>query len=125
MRISIAFALALCLQAASTAVLAGEPACIARYTFKKDQHREGVLETRPGKACTSRIYTSGDTTLRSIQVVQSPKNASVTMLGPSSYRFKPRSGFSGEDTMVLRFNMTSGAAAKPSAGTVLVRISIR
>jgi hypothetical protein len=124
MRVTAAPIMALCLHCISTSAFANDPACLEAYTFRGDQHTEGSLETRPGKACTSRIRAFGNTTMRSIQVVQAPKNATVTILSESSYRFAPRANFSGQDSMVLRFNM-NGNANKPSSGTVTFRITVR
>jgi hypothetical protein len=108
----------------STLALAAEPPCVAKFRFYTNQHTEGTLEAQPGKACTSRIWSAGDTTIRSIQVVQAPKNARVSMTSASSFRFAPRTGFSGEDSVVLRINTTK-KANEHATSTLLLRVTVR
>src|ERR1043166_4762212 len=102
---------------------AQEPQCFARYRFNWGQHSQGHLATKAGTACRLRLLMRGRSAISSVQVIRGPSNGTASLAGPAAIRFQPRPGFTGHDSMVVRYSGT-GAAGRPAEATVTFAIIV-
>jgi hypothetical protein len=65
----------------------------------------------------------GRSTISSVQVIRGPNNGTASLAGPAAIRFQPRPGFTGHDSMVVRYSGT-GAAGRPAEATVTFAIIV-
>lgn len=96
-------------------VFAAEPMqCISRYHSKSSNEgpAPGTLATRKDTPCrlSRRIGGKGGGTHEAggMDIVKAPKNGKVEIESLSSLVFTPRTGFTGEDLMVIRMKTGSG-----------------
>jgi hypothetical protein len=90
-----------------------EPPCNAGYSFHWGQHSEGWIAARAGSPCRVRIGVSGTATISSAQIIEGPHSGTAETGDDGSIRFQPNAGFTGKDTMTVRYRGTG-----PTAGDV-------
>jgi hypothetical protein len=86
-----------------TAARAEEPMCNASFWFRWGQEVSGTLDARSGTPCRILTGTSGNTVYVGSQVVTQPRHGRASPLGAASIRYQPRAGFTGQDSMTIRF----------------------
>jgi len=96
-------------------ILAAEPMqCISKYQANSSNEgpSPGTLATRKDTPCrlSRRIGGKGRGTHEAggMDIVKAPKNGKVEIESLSSLVFTPRTGFTGEDLMVIRMKYGSG-----------------
>jgi hypothetical protein len=63
-------------------------------------------------------------TLASAQIIESPKNGTATTGNDGTIRFQPKSGFTGNDSMTVRYRGTSQGTGSPKEATVTFAITV-
>ena len=105
----------------STEAAAVEPmSCMARYEARSSNTSPapGTLATRKDTPCRLSINLitrgKGAHQANGFLVLKAPKNGKVDIENASSFVFTPRSGFSGEDLLVIRMKFvgSKGAAVR-------------
>lgn len=112
---ALAFLASTCIVTFNTEAFAGEPIqCVSKYQAKSsnDGPSPGTLATRKDTPCrlSRRIGGKGRGTHEAggMEIVKAPKNGKVEVESLSSLVFTPRTGFTGEDLMVVRMKYGSG-----------------
>jgi hypothetical protein len=71
--------------------------------FFVDQNDSVAFSTTTNSAGCDHVYRAGGTlALESATIVSRPKNGNLTQSGALSFTYKPKSGFVGTDTYVVR-----------------------
>ena len=101
-----------------------EQRCRAKYGFIWEQHSQGIFSTKADTTCRVNLRMNRLATLASAQIIESPKNGTATTGNDGTIRFQPKSGFTGNDSMTVRYRGTSQGTGSPKEATVTFAITI-
>ena len=102
---------------------AQERSCAAKYRFVWGQQSQGLFSTSAGTPCRVRLLMFGNSTISSAQIIEGPRNGDAAPGNDGTVRFQPKSGFTGADSMTVRYRGT-GAAGVPREATVTFAITV-
>ena len=108
---------------AGSGALAEDPMCMGGFGVLVGREANGLLSTRAGTACRMAIRVNGNQTLSSVVIVRAPRHGNASGSG-ATFRYQPRAGFTGQDSMTVRFVGVSGVSGKSIQGTVNFRIDV-
>ena len=101
---------------------AQEAACRANYHFMWGQDSQGSISNDGAAACRLQIRLGGRSSMSSVEIVKQPSNGTASPAGASSLVFKPKPGFKGSDSMVVRFSGTGPSG--PGTSTVTFALTV-
>ncbi len=121
--------LSLAIGALATFVLAAaadaqEPRCRAKYRFIWGQHSEGWFAAPAGSACRVNLRMGGLSTISSAQITERPRNGTAVTGNDGTIRFQPKSGFTGNDSITVRYTGTGREVGVPKEATVTFTIMV-
>jgi len=98
--------------------------CRGTYTVRAGQHSQAHISTAAGKPCKMTYVTFGTSRAASgIRIASGPKNGSAAT-DSSGFRYAPKSGFRGTDTMTVDFTWNGPPSNKPAIGHVTFNITV-
>jgi hypothetical protein len=108
----------------ASAAVAQETRCGGGYTVRAGQHSQASISTRAGTPCKMTYVTFGTSRASSgIQITAAPRNGRASADG-SGFRYAPKAGFHGTDTMTVRFHWNGPPSNKPATGLVTFAIAV-
>jgi hypothetical protein len=117
MKTIVAFTMAL-----ATLILA--TAADADAQDQQCQRGRGVVWVRAGTPCVFRPTTFRPTTQRPTEIIEPPHNGTAVLHADGSIYYSPKPGFTGGDSMSVRFTFGGAAAPLTSPFRILFRISL-
>jgi Bacterial Ig domain len=101
-----------------------ESRCRARYRFIWGQNSQGIFSTQANTTCRVNLRMRGLATLASARIIEGPKNGTAATSNDGTIRFQPKSGFTGSDSMTVRYTGTSRGIGEPKKATVTFAITV-
>jgi hypothetical protein len=96
----------------ATAADAPVARCREQFDFRWGQHSEGWFSTRVGSPCRLTVSMLGQAIISSAEIIDGPHSGTAAPAADGSVRFQPNAGFTGKDTMTVRYRGTGGGAAR-------------
>jgi Bacterial Ig domain len=101
-----------------------EPRCRAKYRFIWEQHSQGMFSTKADTTCRVNLRMGGLATLASARIIEGPKSGVATTGNDGTIRFQPKSGFTGSDSMTVRYTGTRRGIGALQEATVTFAITV-
>jgi Bacterial Ig domain len=108
----------------ATAANAQEPRCRAKYRFIWGQHSEGWFAAPTGSPCRVNLRMGGVSTISSAQIIERPHSGTAVTGADGTIRFQPNSGFTGKDSMTVRYKGTGREVGASQEATVTFSITV-
>ena len=99
---------------------AQERSCAAKYSFRWGQQSQGLFSTKAGISCRVSLLMFGNSTISSAQIIQGPGNGTAVASSNGTIRFQPKPGFTGTDSMTVRYGGTGAAGVQREATVTFV-----
>jgi hypothetical protein len=90
------------------------PRCREQFRFSffwEQQRANGWFSTRAGSPCRLTVSMLGRATISSAEIIEGPHNGTAVPAADGSIRFQPKTGFTGKDTMTVRYRGTGNELA--------------
>jgi hypothetical protein len=95
-----------------------------KYRLLWGQHSQGVFGVRTGTPCRVVLFTRGYRTISSAEIVERPHNGTAAPRADGNIYFYPKPGFTGKDSMAVRFMGTGREVGVRRQGTVTFSIDV-
>jgi hypothetical protein len=103
--------------------------CAFRYTLFFGQNNPGNITAHAGKLCRVNFTTgprsgrqSGFDAIFSVLITERPRNGTAVIDGQKAIRFQPKLGFTGKDSMTVRYK--GNGQGQPRETTVTFAIDV-
>lgn len=103
--------------------------CTYRYSLFFGQSNSGNIALAAGKPCRVWLQTgprsgrpSGFDAISSVLITERPRNGTAVVDGQNAIRFQPKLGFTGKDSMTVRY--TGNGQGQPREATVTFAIDV-
>jgi Bacterial Ig domain len=104
--------------------LAAEASCPSvRWNFKFGQETTTSRETDGAPCIFQMTNVGGDGALYRIEIATPPKNGTALASGQSLVVYKPKAGFTGEDSFV--FELIGNLEGNPTSARIRVTITVK
>jgi len=95
-----------------------------KYRFHWGQHSQGVFGVRAGTPCRVVLFMRGYATISSTEIIERPHNITAVPRTDGNIYISPKPGFTGKDSMTVRYTGTGRQVGVPRQATVTFSIDV-